>query len=272
VEAGFSDAGLAHDRDHLPVSRAGLLERSAKYLDLGAPADEPREPTPRGGLQSRARRTDAGDLIDLDWVAATFHRHRTKWPRRDAAFDEIECRRRDEHRAWLRQLFHPRREMGRLTDRRVVHAEVVADRADHDLAGVEPDADLHRHAMRASLLVGVSIDRLLHPQRGVARADGVVFVRNRRAEQRHDPVAHDLVHRALVAVDGVHHVPEHRVEDLARFLGIAVGQQLHRALEIGEQDGHLLPFAFERGLRGEDSLGEMSRRVRVGRRGRRHRK
>jgi hypothetical protein len=54
-----------------------------------------------------------------------------------------------------------------------------------------------------------------------------------------------------------------------RFLGIPVGEQLHRALEIGEQDGHLLPLAFECRLRGEDSLGEMFRRVRLGRHGRR---
>src|SRR5262249_22537179 len=44
------------------------------------------------------------------------------------------------------------------------------------------------------------------------------------------------------------------VEDLARFLGIAVGEQLHRALEVGEQDGHLLPFPFERGPGGENEL------------------
>src|SRR2546422_10464450 len=48
--------------------------------------------------------------------------------------------------------------MRRLTDRRVVHVQVTADRADHDLAGVEPDADLHRHAVRASRLLGVPSD------------------------------------------------------------------------------------------------------------------
>jgi hypothetical protein len=29
---------------------------------------------------------------------------------------------------------------------------------------------------------------------------------------------------------------EDRVEELARLLGVAVGQQLHRALQIGEED------------------------------------
>ena len=60
--------------------------------------------------------------------------------------------------------------------------------------------------------VGVLRDRLLHAQGGVAGPDGVVLVGQRRAEQRHDAVAHDLVDGALVAVDGLHHPLEDRVE------------------------------------------------------------
>src|SRR5215467_12521688 len=71
VEAGFSHAGLAHDRDDLPVSRARPLERSAEHLDLSVPTDEPREPAPRGDLQPRAGRTDAGQLVDLDGLTTT---------------------------------------------------------------------------------------------------------------------------------------------------------------------------------------------------------
>ncbi len=141
--------------------------------------------------------------------------------------------------------------------------QVIADRADHDFAGVEPAADLHRSAVRAPRLLGVPIDRFLHPERGIARADGVVFVRERRAERRHDSVAHHLVHRALVAVHSVHHVGEDRVEDLARFLGIAVGEQLHGALEIGEQNRHVLALALQRSPGREDLLGEVLRSVRL---------
>ena len=98
---------------------------------------------------------------------------------------------------------------------------------------------------------------LLHPERRVAGAHGVVLMGQRRAEEGHDAVAHHLVDRALVAVDGVHHALEHRVEELARLLGVAVGEQLHRALEVGEEDRDLLALAFEGGLGGEDLLGEV---------------
>ena len=117
--------------------------------------------------------------------------------------------------------------------------------------------------VRAAHLLGVLLDRLLHPQRGVAGADRVVLVGERRAEQRHDAVAHHLVHGALVAVDGLHHAFEHRIEERARLLGIAVGEQLHRALEVGEEDRDLLALAFERAPGGEDLLGEVLRRVAV---------
>ena len=79
----------------------------------------------------------------------------------------------------------------------------------------------------------------------------------RRAEERHDAVAHHLVDRALVVMDGVHHQREDGIEKLARLFRIAVGEQLHRALQIGEENRDLLTLAFERGLRGEDLLGEV---------------
>ena len=89
----------------------------------------------------------------------------------------------------------------------------------------------------------------------------MVLVGDRRAEERHDAVAHHLVDGALVAVDGLHHPLEDGVEELAGLLGIAVGEQLHRALEVGEEDGDLLALALEGALGGEDLLGEVLRGV-----------
>jgi hypothetical protein len=60
-------------------------------------------------------------------------------------------------------------------------------------------------------------------------------MRHRRAEERHDPVAHHLVDGALVAMDRFHHQLEDGIGEVARFLGIAVSEQLHRALEVGEE-------------------------------------
>ncbi len=92
----------------------------------------------------------------------------------------------------------------------------------------------------------------------------MILVGDRRAEERHDPVAHDPVHGTLVAVDCLDHAFEHGVEELLRILGIAIGKHLHRALDIGEQHGDLLALAVDGRPCGEDLIGEMPGRVSFG--------
>ncbi len=152
-----------------------------------------------------------------------------------------------------------------LPDRGVVHMEVAADRPDDHFARVQPDPNLHGHPVGALDLVAVSGHALQHPERRIARPDGVILVGQRGAEEGHDPVAHDLVHGPLVAVDGLHHAFQDRVEEFPRLLGVPVGQELHRPLEVSEEDRDLLALAFEGPLRGEDLLGEMPGGVRLGR-------
>jgi hypothetical protein len=53
---------------------------------------------------------------------------------------------------------------------------------------------------------------------------------------------------ALVTVNCFHHVPEYRVEELTCFLGVAVDEQVHRALQIGEKRCDLLALTLDRAL------------------------
>src|SRR5689334_17668068 len=85
-----------------------------------------------------------------------------------------------------------RGKMRGLTDRRVVHVQIATDRADDNVTRVKPDADLDVDTMRPSHAFGVILSRFLHPESGVTR---------------HNPVAHDLVHRGeppLSSVQGRH--------------------------------------------------------------------
>jgi hypothetical protein len=111
--------------------------------------------------------------------------------------------------------------------------------------------------MRAPYLVTVSAQRCLHRQGRIAGPYRMVLMGDRRPEQGHNAVAHDLVHGAFIAVHGLHHAFEHGVEELAGFFGITIGQQLQGAFEIGEEHGHLLALAFQGGFRRQDLLGEM---------------
>jgi hypothetical protein len=85
----------------------------------------------------------------------------------------------------------------------------------------------------------------------------MVFVRHRRTEERHDPVAHHLIHRALVVMNSLYHSFQNRIQEFPRLLGIPVGEKFHRALEVREQHGHVLAFAFESIPGSQDLLGEV---------------
>ena len=85
---------------------------------------------------------------------------------------------------------------------------------------------------------------------------------HRGAEEGHDAVAQHLVHRALVAVHGVHHEVQGRVEELLGLFRVEVRDQLGGAFEVGKQHRDLLALAFQGAAGGENLLGEIGGRVR----------
>ena len=135
--------------------------------------------------------------------------------------------------------------------------QVIANSAHHHLAAIEAHAHLHQQPLGAPHLLGIALQGLLHGQRRIAGPHRMVFMGQGGTKQRHDAVAHDLVHGPLVAVHSGHHALQHRVKELAGLLGIALGQQFHGAFEVGKQHGHLFAFAFQGAARGEDLLGQV---------------
>ena len=93
----------------------------------------------------------------------------------------------------------------------------------------------------------------------------MVLMSQRRAEQRHDAVAQHLIHRALVVMDRVHHVLDHRVEEPAGPPRDPGWSGARARSEIGEEDRDLLALPFDRRARGENSLGQVARSVCDGR-------
>jgi hypothetical protein len=257
VEPGLADAGLAADADDLAVAGTGARQGLGKLLELGRAPDEPGQPAGGRGLEARAPRPGTRQLVDLDGLAQAFDRDGAEGPDLDVALGEPQDAGGHEDRAGHSHLLHAGGEVSGLTDGGVVHAKVAADGANDDFAGVEADANLERDARGALDGLGVALDGLLHAEGRVTGADGVVLVGERRAKEGHDPVAHHLIDGALKPVHGFHHPLEDGVEELPGLLGIAVGEELHRALQVGEEDRDLLALALEGGLRGQDLLGEV---------------
>jgi hypothetical protein len=84
---------------------------------------------------------------------------------------------------------------------------------------------------------------------------------NGRPEEGHDAIAQHLVHRALEAVHGVHHVVQGRVPKPLRRFGVKALDQFGGIFDVGEQDSDLLTLAFEVSTGLQDFLDQMLRGV-----------
>jgi hypothetical protein len=87
----------------------------------------------------------------------------------------------------------------------------------------------------------------------------MVLLRDRRAEQRENAVAGGLHHATVVALDGVGHQLERRVDDRTCFFRVEILLKFGGALDICEQRRDRLAFAGETFRSG--SLGYPNRRI-----------
>ena len=98
---------------------------------------------------------------------------------------------------------------------------------------------------------------------GPDRPLGVVLVRGRRAPDRHDGVADELLDRPAVAADDVAREVEVAAQQLARLLRVAPLGERREADEVGEEDRHEAALGdghLGRGRRRDGGLGRSGRR------------
>ena len=106
-------------------------------------------------------------------------------------------------------------------------------------------------------VLGERLEPVLDRERRAERALGVVLVRDRRAEERHHPVAEELVDRPLVAVDRAQDHLEGAVHDRVDVLGVELLGHRGEARHVREHHGDDLALALDGALGGEDLLGEV---------------
>ena len=254
-EPRLADARVADDGDDLREPAAQPLEAGHDLAELGVAADERRQ---LAGAPRRTRRPALGRALDHERVhrlALALHVERADRARLEAAAQERVGRVRDEDRARLRERLEPRRQVRGVAGRGVVHLELVADGAGDHHTRVYADARAQRHAALRLEALGEPAELALDRERRQHRALGRVLVRDRRAEQRHQAVARELVHDAFEAVDLAEHELEVLADDLAVLLGVEPLGERRRADQIAEEHGRALALARDR-ARGADPLGE----------------
>jgi hypothetical protein len=255
-EARLAATGAAHDGHHLRRPTLESPERGLELAQLGAPSDVGREPALGGDGHGHGGFGGTEDLVGGHGLALAAHLERPRGAHAEAAADEAVRRLAHEHGAGRRERLQARGEVRRVADRRVVHLQVVADRADDDRSGMDADPRLEDLAAVGEHRRAEAPDRLLDGERGEHRVLRGVLLCHRGAEERHEAVAGEHRDDALIAVDLREGELEILVEEVVVLLGIELLGDRRRAGEIAEEDRHLLPLALDVALCRADLVRE----------------
>ena len=257
----LAQAGLADETEEAANAGLDAFDALVGRSDLGASSDHRND---AGGRRSVlrfmrvVRAADAHERMDGERFGLALERPRAHRHAFDKGIDGAEHAVADENRPRLGLVLQPRRDIRRVADGGVVHAQVVADLADHDHARVQPDA---QPQWRLAVRHRTGIDAPANCQRRQNRAPRMILVRQRRAEQRHEAIAEELIDRALVAVHLGQRRFEERTEDRVHALGTRALGHLGRIGDVAEQHRDRLALAFEGAARAQDFLGQVSRCV-----------
>ena len=118
-----------------------------------------------------------------------------------------------------------------------------------------------RPQRRARARRGSGRDRRDDLEPGQDRALRVVLVRDRRAEEREDRVAHQPGDGPLVAEDRLDQMPERAVDDSVQSSGSSVSASGRRAPDVAEQHRHDAALAGALGRLGRRSVEARAARV-----------
>ena len=233
AESALSESRFAHDTDDARLAIRGIRQFGFERFEFRGAAGQRAEMRPAAESLARRGIPDAQQPENLDRLRQAADRSSAE----RCCFDELPGRRlrvaRQENFTWLRHLFHAGREMRRRTGDVIGQVEAVFDRLDDDHAGVHPDPDLH-------ILVPEPGDGCLHGQRRRAGAQGMILMRARGSEERHDAVASHLVDHAVVAIDGTPHRVDRGLQAAQCILGIGTIDETRRIADVGKDQGQAL--------------------------------
>ena len=128
---------------------------------------------------------------------------------------------------------------------RIIRVQIVAYSSDDDRACV--DADANRHRAKAMVFTELfNRESRYDRDGGQDRLPGMVFVRVRSAEQRHEAVAEEIVDHTLIATHLRKPEFEKIVEEQMHGLRADVRRAPRRVDDVAKEHSHLPALAFGR--------------------------
>jgi hypothetical protein len=140
AQPALADVGLGDDSDAAAASFEETVERRLQHRQLVGAADESREPADSRTVEPAAQRADTDELVDDHGHADTLDIEGAEIAQLEVPLDQARRVLREVGAVRGGALLNALRQPHGVPLRRVIHAQVVADPADDDLAGVEADA------------------------------------------------------------------------------------------------------------------------------------
>jgi hypothetical protein len=156
AKAALPRSRLGDHADDLCVPRNRSLERRLESRHLALAADELGEASCVGHLQARPHPAHALELEDTDRLRQTPHLVPPEIAQSEEPLAYLGGPFRQVDSPRLGDLLHPRRQVGRMPQRRVVHPEVVTDLPDHDFSRVEAHSYREADALPDAQLVRIT--------------------------------------------------------------------------------------------------------------------
>ena len=223
-QARFAESRLADDHHQLAIALPRPLPAPHQHRRFVVAADQRRE-IARAGAASAAARAHQPEQSHR--LRHALERVRAALLGDEQSGDLALHPRRDQDRTRLGQRLHPRRDVRRV-------AVNLARRIHHHRTGFEADAGGKLRLAGTGILAVELGERALDRQRRARRAFGIVLLRDRIAEQRHQPVAEllgdvaaHLRHRRRSGI-------EISADQIAPLLGVELRGNAGRADKIAE--------------------------------------
>ncbi|MDP2601545.1 MAG: hypothetical protein Q8S00_03005 [Deltaproteobacteria bacterium] len=167
-QARLSHSRLAYESECLAMSSARLLQHSVEDFDFVTPSYESRKAARDGGIQTLADGSDTDQGVSFNWIRKTFDRNASQGFDPHETFDFPEGSAGHSNRTRRRDFFHPRCQVGTLTNGGIIDIHVTADRAHYDLTRVKSHRDLQ--FVGAEDFLGVAPYFFLHAERRITGA------------------------------------------------------------------------------------------------------
>jgi hypothetical protein len=254
-QARLPEAGLARNEHDLAPTGGRLVESLAEELQLRIPADVRAQPVLGGDVDPGAETRGPDRAEDVDRLGLVLDRSFAQVLEDEVPLGETMRGIAHDDRSRLGDPLHTGGRVRRVADRLVRELQIRADRAEHDEAAVDTDAEPEIDPSLTELLLErpeIRLDR----EAGEDRPCGVVLVGDRCSEEGEHAVAEDLRDGSLEPMDRIQDHVEEATHERADLFGVEPLRERGGTDHVGEQHADLLPFALERVRPGPDLLRE----------------